>query len=53
MMRLATFTGAALGGWAGWDLGQPVGIGTAFLISAIGSIAGVVGGWWLVRRYFE
>lgn len=53
MMRLATIAGATLGGWFGWDLGQPVGFGTAFLLSSVGSIAGVVGGWWLVRRFLE
>lgn len=53
MMRLLTLTGATLGGWAGWALGQPVGIGTAFLLSAIGSVAGVFVGWWAVRRFLE
>ncbi|WP_455383853.1 hypothetical protein [Acidihalobacter prosperus] len=53
MMRLFTLGGATLGGWAGWALGQPAGMGTAFLLSSVGSIAGVVAGWWTVRRFLE
>lgn len=53
MMRIFTLGGATLGGWAGWTLGQPVGMGTAFLLSSAGSVAGVVAGWWAVRRFLE
>lgn len=53
MMRLFTMAGATLGGWVGWDLGQPEGNGLAFALSSVGTLAGVLLGWWLVRRYLE
>lgn len=53
MTRLFTLLGATFGGWAGWALGQPAGMGAAFLLSAVGSVAGVVAGWWAVRRFLE
>ena len=53
MMRIFTLGGATLGGWAGWSLGQPVGMGMAFLLSSAGSVAGVIAGWWAVRRFLE
>ncbi|WP_156782786.1 hypothetical protein [Acidihalobacter yilgarnensis] len=53
MMRLATMGGATLGSWLGWDLGQPDGTGLAIALSSVGTVAGVILGWWLVRRYLE
>lgn len=53
MMKLFTIAGAALGGWLGWDIGLLEGTTIAFIISSIGSIAGVVAGWWIVWRYLE
>lgn len=50
MNKLCTFGGAAVGGYAGWFLGQQFGWGIAFLLSAIGSIAGVYLGWKLAQR---
>lgn len=53
MMKLMQVIGATVGGWAGWDIGQPGGTGLAFAISSLGSVLGVIPGWWLVRRYLD
>jgi hypothetical protein len=50
-MKLCIFVGVNLGGYAGWVLGEPMGMMAAFLISSLGSILGVVLGWKVARRY--
>ncbi len=52
MIRLFALIFASLGGWVGWVLAQPMGTGVAFGASSLGSIAGVVLGWWIARRLF-
>lgn len=37
----------------GWWLGEKVGLMTAFILSSIGCVAGVVAGWWINQEYFE
>lgn len=37
----------------GWELGARVGFGTAWLLSGIGSIAGVYVAWRINQAYFE
>jgi hypothetical protein len=51
-MKLCIFVGINLGGAAGWELGDHFGTMTAFLLSGLGSLLGVFGGWWLARRLF-
>lgn len=41
MTKLFGFIGATAGGYVGWYLGAPVGTMTAFMISMIGSGAGL------------
>jgi hypothetical protein len=37
--------------WLGWKLGEDLGMMSAYLLSFIGSLAGVVGGWWFNKNY--
>ena len=40
-------------GWIGWWLGDKIGIGTAFVLSSIGTFAGVWVGWWINQNYLD
>lgn len=51
IVKFCIFIGVNVGGAIGWSLGERFGIMTAFLISSIGSIAGVFAGWKLARHY--
>jgi uncharacterized protein YcfJ len=53
--RLCILVGTTLGGYAGWALGEAVGLGFggAFVLSGIGSLAGVYAGWKLARKLGE
>ncbi|HTU00228.1 MAG TPA: hypothetical protein VMG58_00380 [Candidatus Sulfotelmatobacter sp.] len=53
MTRLLTFSGALLGGYAGWYLGDGFGTAAAFIASGVGSVAGVYLGWRLARKIEE
>lgn len=52
MNRLFIFVGVSVGGYAGWALGELFAWSflACFLLSGMGSIAGIVAGWWLARR---
>jgi hypothetical protein len=41
MTKLFVFIGATIGGWAGWALGAPVGMFTAFAVSMVGTGVGM------------
>ncbi len=47
--KLCIFVGVAVGSTAGWMLGDRWGLGTAFVLSSLGSLAGVYAGWKLAR----
>ncbi|MEY4938970.1 MAG: hypothetical protein RIQ93_705 [Verrucomicrobiota bacterium] len=53
--KLCIFVGAALGGYTGWGLGDGLGMGVgwAFVLSGVGSMAGVYAGWKLARKLAE
>lgn len=55
MSRKFIYIGMILGGWAGWWVGDRVGLGImgAFLTSSVGSFAGLFGAWWLTQNYLE
>lgn len=55
MIKLCIFVGTTVGGYAGWALGEGLGLGFgwAFVLSSVGSIAGVYGGWKLARKLEE
>ena len=42
---------SSLGGWIGWAAGDRFGIMAAFMLSLIGTAAGVYAATWLSRRY--
>jgi len=41
MKKLFAFIGATVGGYAGWALGAPFGTMTAFMLSMVGTGAGI------------
>lgn len=53
MKKLAGLVGATVGGYAGWWLGAHAGIMTAFVVSMIGTGAGMYYGAKLAKRYYE
>jgi hypothetical protein len=50
-MKLLIFIGMNIGGYAGWVLAEPLGTMSAFLLSGVGSLAGVYLGWRAARAY--
>ncbi len=50
-MKLCIFVGMNIGAAVGWWLGEYIGIMTALLVSGVGGIAGVYGGWKVARDY--
>jgi hypothetical protein len=60
-MKLLIFIGVNVGGILGWWLGDYIcswfGMSAQaaflidFLVSGLGSVAGVYGGWWVARQY--
>jgi len=53
MVKLCTFAGATVFGYAFYAVAEPLGFAWAFLISGIGSIVGVYAGWKLARKLEE
>jgi hypothetical protein len=53
MRKLCILLGITILGWAGWWLGEKIGIMTAFLVSGVGSMVGAWLGWRISRDYFE
>lgn len=51
MTKLLVFLGATVGGYAGWWCGERVGIMTAFLVSIVGTGAGMYLGRRAAQRY--
>lgn len=50
MQKMLTMLGMTVGGYVGWMIGAPAGIFAAFVVSMIGSAAGVYGARLLVDR---
>jgi hypothetical protein len=53
MAKVLVFVGSTAGGALGWWIGATVGIMTAFIISMVGTGAGIYAGRWIAREYFE
>ena len=53
MDKLCIFICIMILGAIGWWLGNKIGFMTAYVFSAIGSVAGVYGGWRINREYFD
>ena len=51
MGKLFSFIGATVGGYAGWALGAPVGMTTAFIVSMVGTGIGIYYGRRIARYY--
>lgn len=50
MNKLIYFVATSLGGALGWWAGERVGIGTAMLLSTVGSCVGIYAAWKLIRE---
>jgi hypothetical protein len=50
--KLCIFVGTTVAGYAGWALGEALGLGFgwSFILSSVGSLLGVYAGWKLARR---
>jgi hypothetical protein len=44
MSNFLAFVGASVGGWAGWAVGAPLGIMSAWTLSVVGMAVGVYAG---------
>lgn len=53
MNKIFAIVGATLGGWIGWCLGEQVGFMTAFMLSIIGTAAGIYFGRKIVKEYLS
>lgn len=51
MMKLYGFLGATIGSYAGWYLGAPVGLMTAFSLSMVGTGFGIYAGRRVAQHY--
>jgi hypothetical protein len=51
MQKILILIGMTIVGWVGWWLGAKIGLTAAFLLSCVGSIAGVYLGWRVHRDY--
>ena len=52
MSKLLNFVGMTIGAYVGWYLGAPISFFTAFVLSMVGTGAGLWGAHWITRRYF-
>jgi len=50
-MKLCIFVGVNVGSYAGWVIGEPMGLMTAFVGCSLGSLLGVYLGWKVARQY--
>ena len=55
MVKLCIFVGTTIGGYAFWALGDlfDLGMGWSFVLSGVGSIAGVYVGWKVAQKISE
>ena len=53
MSRGLIYVGMAIGGYVGWWAGDYIGFGLmgCFLVSSVGSFAGVCLAWWVMEEY--
>ena len=51
MQKLFTMMGMTVGGYIGWAIGAPVGIFTAFMVSMVGTAAGLYAARRLADRF--
>jgi hypothetical protein len=51
MKRICIILGIVVFGWIGWWIGAKIGFMTAYVLSTLGSMAGVYVGWRIYRDY--
>lgn len=51
MMKLYSFLGATVGGYAGWYLGAPIGFMMSFMLSMVGTGFGIYAGRRVAQYY--
>jgi len=51
MKKFLIFIGMTVGGWIGWALAARFGIMTAFIVSSLGSLVGVIVTWRIGRDW--
>jgi hypothetical protein len=51
MKKLCIIVGIVVFGWIGWWIGAKIGFMTAYVLSTLGSMAGVYVGWRIYRDY--
>ncbi len=47
MRKIVMMVSVTLFSWLGWWLGEDIGLMTAFMLSSVASLFGVVVGWWV------
>jgi len=53
MNKVCIFVAVVIFGWFGWWLGHRFGLMAAYLLSFVGSLAGVYVGWRISRDYLS
>ena len=53
MNKLCIFVGLTIGSYLGWWVGAQWSMMMAFIVSSIGSLAGVYAGWKINRNFFS
>jgi len=53
MNKLCIFVGLTIGSYLGWWVGAHWGMVMAFIVSSLGSLAGVYAGWKINRDFFS
>ncbi len=51
MRKIVMMASVTIFGGLGWWLGEDIGMMTAFMISTVGSLVGVVAGWWFNKTW--
>lgn len=52
-MKLVIYSAIVIFGWIGWAIGARFGLMTAFILSCVGSFAGIYVGWRINRDYLN
>jgi hypothetical protein len=53
MNKLCILVGMTVFGWIGWGIGANIGFMTAYVVSGLGSVAGIYVGWRINRDYLD
>jgi putative Mn2+ efflux pump MntP len=51
MRKIVMIGSVTIISWLGWKLGEDIGLMTAYMLSFVGSLVGVVVGWWFNKNY--